>query len=397
MASALMKLRLEVGARVVPYLPRFLRLKLVSERTAWSAKDLRQIARAGRSEIRCLIAPANFAAQGYLWARAVETLPGVTCTNMQIESRASGFRFPADMKVPYNVVWSSHLWSRRQTKEITKNFTHVLIEAEIPFLGVLLTGGLAEQVEILQSAGIKVGMISHGSDTRIPSKHVALEPHSPFQGDLDGFTADLEIASTRNNKLLDDLNLPEFVSTPDLQAYRPSATWLPTLIDTDLWKNPGPLLLGTRKPVVVHVPSRAALKGTQAISRAAEALQDEGVIEYRELSGIPHKDMPKHIADADIVIDQVGMGLYGVASIEAMSAGKVVVAQVWESTRRLLKERTGLELPIVEANPDSIGSVIRDIASRPERYKQLGEDGKSFASTAHSPEAAAAALQDFLT
>lgn len=396
MAAAGIGLRQTVAAHTIPHLPAAVRRKVVPPEYDWSAGELRSLPQPGGGSIRCLIAPANYAGQGYLWSQAASSIPGVSCTNMQIAAEKSGFQFSSNTRVSPKVFRSSHIWSRRQIRRVADSFTHVLIEAQLPILGYEFKRDLIAEIEFLRAKGLKVGTISHGSDTRIPSRHLLLEPDSPFRYDLDGWTEMMEQKTLKNHQILDSLGLPEFVSTPDLLEYRPAATWLPTLAETEKWLHVPDLALLKRTPVVLHVPSSSALKGSSTIRAAMMQLSNMGLIEYRELTGLPHAEMPGAVAGADIVIDQLGMGLYGVASIEGMLAGRVVVAQVWESTRKFLFSTFGQNLPIVEANAHNIGEVVADLVSSPERMIKLGDQGRQFATHAHSAANTAAILRGFL-
>ena len=86
-------------------------------------------------DVRLYIAPANFAAQGYRWARSAERLAGVGAVNMQYRT-SSDFGFPADYSVSEVVFSSSGDWGRRQRDAVAEHFTHVLIEAERPLFGL---------------------------------------------------------------------------------------------------------------------------------------------------------------------------------------------------------------------------------------------------------------------
>ena len=396
MAGFVSNARNEIVARVVPALPAAARRRLVPEEYSWSYADLRPVARAKPGDTRLLIARANFASQGYYWARAAETLPGVSAVNLAFGWAPSVAHIEPDVAVAGNVGRHSHLWARKQRKAILQGFTHVLYEAERPLLPSLYGGDLVAEIDDLRRQGIRVAMVSHGSDTRIPSRHVELEPYSPFVHALDGMTANLETSTRLNHRALDALGLPTYVSTPDLLLYRPDAVWLPTLTDPQRWETLPSAVLGARVPVVLHVPSRSALKGTSAISPAMRRLAGENVIQYVEAERVPYEDMPAMISRADIVIDQVSMALYGVASVEAMLAGRIVVAQAGRHIREHIVDEKGWELPIVEANPDTIYDVVKDIATDPDRYRDRAEQGRLFAHEVHSQSAAAAALSPFL-
>lgn len=390
--------RREVAARVLPSLPAPLRSRLVDPKYDWSRADLVNVATAPPGEKRLLIAPANYGVQGFYWARAAESLPGVSAVNMRFLGDDAVVKGPSDFTVPRKVAQSSHLWGRNQLEAITAQdgFTHVLIEAELPILGGLYREGLRQEISALLDAGVKVGTVAHGTDVRLPSLHRDLEPFSPFTAAYPGLDA-LEKKVQRNHDLLDELELPEFVSTPDLLQFRPNAKWLPTVSDPEKWTALKPPQIGARKPVVLHFPSaRPKLKGTGHIDRALTQLDEEGIIEYLRADRIPFSEVPSLIERSDVVVNQVGMGLYAMVAIEAMMAGRIVVSQVWDSVRETILEETGMDVPIVEANPSTLYDVVKDIARHPERYAHLGPAGQAFATQVHTKQSAAGVLSTFL-
>src|SRR5690606_8779632 len=109
---------------------------------------------APKGDTRLYIAPANFAGQGYLWARAAERLPGVGATNMQAVD-AQGFGFRADYDVPRDVFELSGDWARRQRAAIAEGFTHVLNEASRPMFGLALQGFVEREIAGLRSQGLR--------------------------------------------------------------------------------------------------------------------------------------------------------------------------------------------------------------------------------------------------
>ena len=71
--------------------------------------------------------PANFAAQGYIWSRALEkNIPGVRGMSMMIGENP--YAFPTDYQVPLQLPEKA-LWTVRQRDWVQRNFTHVFIEA----------------------------------------------------------------------------------------------------------------------------------------------------------------------------------------------------------------------------------------------------------------------------
>ena len=391
------RVRRKASNVVLARLPGPIRARLLGPEYGFSRSDAQPLAHAEDAPIRCLIAPANFGSQGYYWAQAANLLDGVYCVNLQFVADGQRVVGPASYSVNHRVGKYSRQWARKQRNVLAEEFTHVLLEASTPLLGGLHGAALEKEVLALTRRGIKVGLISHGSEVRLPSRHRELEPSSPFFEPMNGRTQTLETRAKGNIAVLDRLAMPEFVSTPDLLEFRPNATWLPLLTDAAKWITLSPSQLGDRLPVVLHVPSsRPALKGSKPIHDALVALQEEGVIEYLEVNGVPYESMPSYVERADIVVNQVGIGAYGTLALESMIAGRAVVTQVWPSVREYILDQTGMKLPIIEANARSVYSVVREIARNPTAYSSVGGDSRIYANKVHNMEVVAGRLAPFL-
>ncbi|MBM7504164.1 glycosyltransferase [Agromyces aurantiacus] len=343
-------------------------------------------------DVRLLIAPANYAEQGLQWARAASTLPGVDAVNLQIvPARNPGFG--TDAAVPSSVAAHSRRWSDSQWTAV-RSFTHVLIEAERPILGRRFGGDLRREIHAMLDAGVRVGFVSHGSDLRLPSRHADDSPWSPFTEPEWPLRTVLEDLAAENGRILDEFDLPVFVSTPDLIADAPSATWLPNIVDAARWAAGIPILEG--RPRVLHAPTNPVIKGTALIEPTLLRLQAEGTIDYREVHGVPASMMPGLYGSVDVVLDQFRLGIYSTTSIEAMAAGRLVIARLDDSVRRHIADATGEDPPVVQADPDTLDGLLRDIAARPSDYAAIAARGPGFVQRFHGPAAAAAVLRDFL-
>lgn len=391
----LARARLEVAAATLPLLPEPLQARIVGAGKTWKPRDLREVAQPGPASTRLIIGSANYAGQGYRWARAAELLPDVSAANLQRRSENGGFSFPADASVRTNVWAYSHVWKRRQEKAL-RDATHVIIEAGMPLLHSegSQPGLTVEDVRRLQNMGLEVALLWHGTDVRLPTRHKELEPFSPYRDHEDVADSRMEAVVRSHHALADELGVPEFVSNPYLRAFRPNATWVPTLADPERWDMPAPPPRAL--PRVLHIPSSGPMKGSVFIRQAMKKLEAAGIIDYCEAQGIAAAQMPALVAEADIVIDGIVNGQYGVASLEAMLARRVAVAHTWDSVRQELADMSGREVPVVEATPDTISEVVASLAKDDDRRLRLGEEGREFVLSVHSPAAAASALGPFL-
>ncbi|MBB5632657.1 hypothetical protein BKA04_000880 [Cryobacterium mesophilum] len=310
--------------------------------------------------------------------------------------RATGFAFEVDQRVPFYVYRWSTGWRRAQLSAVLDNYTHVIVESGTPLFGDALGRSAADDIRLCQRRGLGVALLFHGSDIRLPSRHAERVAWSPFVAGLDSSTTVLEARALVNATLVEKLKVPVFVSTPDLLVDLPEAQWLPVVVEVAAWRAPTQPFAHDGPPVVAHAPSRASLKGSDLIDPVLEALENEGLVRYRRIQGVASRDMPDVYRNADIVIDQLRLGIYGVAACEAMAAGRIVVSHVSEQVREYVARAMGADLPVVEATADSLESVLRDIVAAPAPYLETAAAGIRFVEAVHDGRVSAQVLGWFL-
>jgi glycosyltransferase involved in cell wall biosynthesis len=106
--------------------------------------------------------------------------------------------------------------------------------------------------------------------------------------------------------------------------------------------------------------------------------------------------MSTFIADADIVIDQLLLGSYGVAACEAMAAGRAVIGNVDDHVREVVRQASGFELPIIQATPDDLEQVLARLACDPSELSEAARRGPSFVGAVHSGAHTLKAMRGFL-
>jgi len=382
-----------LAARAYMMLPERLASRVLPGNVRYDPATLEVATAAEGPGARLLVAPVNFAGQGHAWARAVERYtPHARAVSLAYRHAQDGYGFATDVSLPAPAYALSRSWHRRQRAAILEGFTHVLAETGRPPAGAPYAGSPERHLVDLMEGGVRVAYLAHGTDVRVPSQHAAANPDSPFST---GDHAQWERQAVANIALVRELKIPAFVSTPDLFAFLPEATWLPVVVDAAHWASAMPVLRRER-PVVVHAPSSGALKGSDLIDPELTAMHDAGVIEYRRIRGIPAEGMPEIYRDADIVLDQFRIGGYGVAACEAMAAGRIVVGHVSRDVRERVAEETGSALPVVESRGRDIGRVIRSILGDRDRYAGIAAAGRAFVADVHDGRRSAHALAGFL-
>ncbi|WP_163377103.1 glycosyltransferase [Dietzia sp. Alg238-R159] len=102
--------------------------------------------------------------------------------------------------------------------------------------------------------------------------------------------------------------------------------------------------------------------------------------------------MPQLVKSVDVVVDQIQSGSYGVAAVEAMAAGRVVVGGI----AREVREEVGATIPIVDSNPVEFESTLWEIITNRELYIGLASSGIDFANQLHSGRLSAKVLRQTL-
>lgn len=371
--------------------------RLMPGSLGWDNASMR-VSSAPSAPVRLLIGPTNSAGQAYRWSRAARRLPGVAAVNFMTSNvNTARFGFPADLVIPETGYLFARGWQRRQRAAVIDGFSHVLLESGRYLFGPQPWRSPTDVARALAERGIRVGLLWHGSDIRVPSEHASLEQDSPFgtRGHYPpASTAILEANAIDRRKMVTDTDFAVFVSTPGLLDV-PRSRWLPVVVDPSQWRaDEEPL--SRRVPVVAYVPSNSPMKGDESVDAQLAALEAEGLIRYRRLERVPSAEMPDVYRSADIVLDQFRLGDYGVAACEAMAAGRIVIGHVHDDVRRRVHELTGRRLPIVEARYDGVAAKVREILDDPAPWVARAAEGVSFVDEIHDGRLSALQLSDFL-
>lgn len=236
---------------------------------------------------------------------------------------------------------------------------------------------------VLRGLGRSVFFTFHGSDVRTHALHRRQNPwiehYAASTGaDDDRIAKSLQVMRTYANGM--------FVASVNSLDYVPDATYLPRVIDMQAW--PARPERRHARPVVVHAPTRRATKGTELVLRALADLAAEGLdFELRLLEGVPHDQVRTALADADILVDNVIAGSYGIVSLEALASGVVAVANL---SPRVME--THPDTPVVHADPLTMREVLRRLLTDEPERRRLAALGRPWVSRVHGADSVAARL-----
>jgi len=268
----------------------------------------------------------------------------------------------------------------------------VLLEAGRPILGGLAGRTFVADAELLRRSAIEVGLVFHGSEVRSPRRHRASHPFSPFVDPREARTRVLQSQVDVLLARLDTFRGPIFVSTPDQLVDVPRATWLPVVVDLDGWPLQPSILGPGRRPRFVHAPSNPWLKGSDHVEKVLRPLADRGLIDYEVVSGVGPEQAAEAVRRADVVVDQLLLGLYGVLACEAMAGGRLVLGHVGDA----LRSRVPAEVPVVEVTPATLAETVQRVLDEPDWARGRAGCGRSFVETWHDGRRSAAVLAPFL-
>jgi glycosyltransferase involved in cell wall biosynthesis len=136
------------------------------------------------------------------------------------------------------------------------------------------------------------------------------------------------------------------------------------------------------RPVVLHAPSSRARKGTEHVVAACKELD----VELEIVEGLDHREAFERYRNADVIVDQLNAGWYGVFAIEAMALGKPVVTFLHEEAVRKTEEAFGVEVPLVNATADTLADALEPLVESAEERRRVGRVSRAYVEEVHDLE-----------
>ena len=136
------------------------------------------------------------------------------------------------------------------------------------------------------------------------------------------------------------------------------------------------------RPVILHAPSSRRRKGTEHVAAAVEGLDADLEI----VEGLHHAEAFERFRNADIVVDQLNAGWYGLFAIECMALGKPVVTFLHEEAVRRTEEAYGTAVPIVSATAETLREQLRPLVADAAERRRLGAASRAYVELVHAEE-----------
>lgn len=231
----------------------------------------------------------------------------------------------------------------------------------------------------IQSMGKKMIMHHWGNDVRF---HEQARLHNPYV-----YTGDsppnevmqkklVKISTHISESIVQDYEVLSYVA-----PYYKKVHVLPIAINEKKFPASFPSI-EKKKPLILHAPTNPSFKGTVHIENAIHQLQGKYDFDYVRIEKMSNEKAIEMYRKADIIVDQILCGSYGLLCVEAMTLGKPVVAYLRKDLIPLFPEKP----PIVNANPDTVYQQVKMLLDHPELRVERGVQGREYALKYHASD-----------
>jgi len=136
------------------------------------------------------------------------------------------------------------------------------------------------------------------------------------------------------------------------------------------------------RPVVLHAPSSRRRKGTEHIVAACEGLD----VELDIVEGLRHDEARRHYERADIVVDQLNAGWYGIFALEAMALGKPVLSYLREEAVQETERALGVQMPVIQVTKVTLRDRLGELVASPDERRRIGKLSRAYVERIHDAD-----------
>jgi glycosyltransferase involved in cell wall biosynthesis len=99
-----------------------------------------------------------------------------------------------------------------------------------------------------------------------------------------------------------------------------------------------------------------------------------------------HDEARRHYERADIVVDQLNAGWYGIFALETMALGKAVLGYLHEEAVRETERVLGVEVPIVQVTKETLRERIAELAASADERRRIGASSCAYVERVHDAD-----------
>jgi hypothetical protein len=175
----------------------------------------------------------------------------------------------------------------------------------------------------------------------------------------------------------------EVVGSYDAMRWVPEAELIPPGIDVKAIR-PSPSSDRAR-PVILHAPSSRRRKGTEHVLAACDGLEADLIL----VEGLHHDEAFERYREADIVVDQLNAGWYGLLAIECMALGKPVVTFLLDEAVERTERELGTRVPIVRATKKNLRAQLEPLVASAAERRRIGAESRAYVERVHDLDSVA--------
>ena len=172
----------------------------------------------------------------------------------------------------------------------------------------------------------------------------------------------------------------EVVGSFDAIRWVPEAEMIPPGIDVAAIETVLPT--DRSRPVILHAPSSRRRKGTEHVIEACEGLDADLLL----VEGLHHDEAFERYREADIVVDQLNAGWYGLFAIECMALGKPVVTFLHDEAVARTERELDTRVPIVRATKETLRTALEPLVASAAERQRIGAESRAYVEQVHDLE-----------
>lgn len=133
------------------------------------------------------------------------------------------------------------------------------------------------------------------------------------------------------------------------------------------------------KITIVHAPTHRKIKGTKYVLEAIERLKREKYrFNFILVEKKPRTEALEIYQKADIIVDSLLQGHYGILALECMALGKPVLCHIHPKLKKFYSDA-----PIINSTSETIYQDLRHLIENPKKLTKIGLEGRKYVEKHH--------------
>jgi hypothetical protein len=137
------------------------------------------------------------------------------------------------------------------------------------------------------------------------------------------------------------------------------------------------------KVKIIHAPSSYYFKGTNFVLDSIRELEKRNIqgYDFEVLMGLSQEEYLLKLMTADILIDQMIGGGYGISAQQALEYNVLTIVYLTDE-----KVQYSPDCPIVNANPNNLVDILINLIARPDLIETIKNKGNAYYQKYHHPK-----------